>query len=366
MSVVLGVLSLFYMFIFLVAELTSVGGAVHLITGVDPLPTVLGVSLVTLTYTAIGGLPVSLMTDNVQGISILLLITTLCISIYVYSPISGQEIIASGSADVTGGGAISLVTLIFAVCTANMFHAGYWQRVWSAGSNRKQTIGIFGANFLQIIVMCMIGVLGMIAVAKYGDELFVPEYVAFASAFFLINELPFGLRVLFVILIVSMVASTADTLQSGFAALFSTHPRVTIRWAQVITVAVNVPAIVLATMQLSVLSLFILADLLCAATCVPIAMGMWTGTNPKVALGGIAVGLCTLILVFVISGAIISDPVTGLSEIYYAYDLRSPTLLAAFILSPTVAGVFTYVGSKLFPYQFPGYPLLKTGITFEA
>jgi len=172
--------------------------------------------------------------------------------------------------------------------------------------------------------------------------------------------------VLFVILIVSMVASTADTLQSGFAALFSTHPRVTIRWAQVITVAVNVPAIVLATMQLSVLSLFILADLLCAATCVPIAMGMWTGTNPKVALGGIAVGLCTLILVFVISGAIISDPVTGLSEIYYAYDLRSPTLLAAFILSPTVAGVFTYVGSKLFPYQFPGYPLLKTGITFEA
>jgi len=359
MSIALATVTLFMMFISLVAELTAVGGAVQLITGADTLPTVLGVSLVTAIYSAIGGLPVSLMTDNVQGLAILTLVVILCISIYVYTPVSSAQIIASGSADVTGGGAICFVTLIIAVTSASMFSAGNWQRVWSAGSNRNQTIGIFGANILQITVLCLMGVLGFIAVTKYGDELYVPEYMAFAAAFFLINELPFGLRVLFVILMVSMVASTADTIQTGFSALFSTHPRVTVRWAQTITVIINIPAIILATKGLSVLSLFILADLLCAGTCVPIAMGMWTGANPKAALGGMAVGLVTIILVFVISGAITSDPVTGLSEIYYAYDLRSPTLLAAFLLGPTTSGLFTFMGSKIFPYEFPGYPSQK-------
>lgn len=51
----LAVISAFYMFIYLVAELTSVGGAVSLITGMDPLGPVLGTSLVTLAYSSFGG-----------------------------------------------------------------------------------------------------------------------------------------------------------------------------------------------------------------------------------------------------------------------------------------------------------------------
>lgn len=55
MTVMLFIISAFYMFIYLVAELTAVGGAVSLITGIDPLGPVLGTSLVTLAYSSFGG-----------------------------------------------------------------------------------------------------------------------------------------------------------------------------------------------------------------------------------------------------------------------------------------------------------------------
>jgi hypothetical protein len=118
------------------------------------------------------------------------------------------------------------------------------------------------------------------------------------------------------------------------------NPKVSIVAAQLITVAVNLPAIALATLQLSVLSLFIMSNLLTVAVCMPIAMGMWNGTNPKVALVGAAAGIVVVFLVFITAGAMQGDVAAGLGEIYYSFDLRSPVLLSAFILSPTVRPAF--------------------------
>jgi len=291
-----------------------------------------------------------------QGVATIALVFVVCIGIYATIPVTSSDILATGVADATGGGAIAFVSLVISLTASNMFHAGFWQRVWSAGSDRNMRIGVAGANLLQIIVMLMVGVIGFIAVARYGDNLYFPEYVAYNSMFLLLNEMALGWRVITIIAAVCMVCSTADALQNGFAALFSSHSRVSIVAAQLITVAVNVPAIVLATMQLSVLSLFIMCNLLTVAVCTPIAMGMWTGTNPTVALVGVATGLVVVILIFVSSGVIeFNDVPTGLSMIYFSFDLRSPVLLCAFILSPTVAAIVTYFGSKMFPYEFAGF-----------
>lgn len=88
-SVYVGITAMLYMMIYLTAELTSAG---TLATGLSQIPTmestfwegenvfspmplspILGVSLITLSYTAIGGLPVSILTDRVQGVGIFLL-----------------------------------------------------------------------------------------------------------------------------------------------------------------------------------------------------------------------------------------------------------------------------------------------------
>uniref|UniRef100_A0A7R9YLB6 Sodium:solute symporter n=1 Tax=Diacronema lutheri TaxID=2081491 RepID=A0A7R9YLB6_DIALT len=364
MTALLAVISAFYMFIYLVAELTSVGGAVALITGIDPLAPVLGTSLITLAYSSVGGLPVSLLTDQVQGVMVIVLVVLLCIAVFAYNPLPKDAIIDSGAADVTLGGLRTAVTLILAVTAANLFHSGYWQRVWAATDNRAMTRGVLIANGLQLVVMVLFGVIGMMAVAVYGSALFSPEYVAFLAAFFFIAELPVGWQVIAVIATVCMVASSADTLQNGLAALFAASPRVSVRSAMALTVLLNVPAIILATLQLSVLSLFILADLLAAAVCVPIGLGLWYRTHPTAALAGSAVGLLSILVVFAVSGALSGSVAVGLSGIYYAFDLSSPTLLVAFILAPALSGLVTVGGSLLVPgYRFAGFPKVDVAVT---
>ena len=66
----------FYMFLYLAAEFTSVGDCVALLsdtTNATVAPTlapIIGTSIVTLLYTTLGGMPVSLLTDRVQGVGV--------------------------------------------------------------------------------------------------------------------------------------------------------------------------------------------------------------------------------------------------------------------------------------------------------
>ena len=80
--------SLFYMFLFLSAEFTAVGQAVDLLSGTVPsgdlqgpgLAVVIGTSLLTMLYTSYGGLPISLATDKVQGVGMILIATLVTIA----------------------------------------------------------------------------------------------------------------------------------------------------------------------------------------------------------------------------------------------------------------------------------------------
>lgn len=95
-AIYVGLLSLLYMTIYLIAELTSAG---TLATGLSLIPTmestfwkgenvftpmplspILGVALITLAYTSLGGLPVSILTDRIQGVGIVLLTLIICIA----------------------------------------------------------------------------------------------------------------------------------------------------------------------------------------------------------------------------------------------------------------------------------------------
>ena len=99
-AVYVGLLSLFYMSLYLTAELSSAGSlasGLSLIPRLDntfwegdtvtlpqPLGPILGVSLITLAYTGFGGLPVSILTDRIQGVAVFIL--TLIILIATCAP----------------------------------------------------------------------------------------------------------------------------------------------------------------------------------------------------------------------------------------------------------------------------------------
>lgn len=73
-QIVVSAASLFFMFIFLSAELTSIGGVLSSISdGYPPIAAIIPVSFVTVTYIVFGGAPTSISTDRIQGVALLVL-----------------------------------------------------------------------------------------------------------------------------------------------------------------------------------------------------------------------------------------------------------------------------------------------------
>ena len=81
-------MTIFYMFIFLCAEVTAVAVLINYISGTELWITALIVLLSTLIYTLYGGLKASIFTDNIQMIVIGIL---LLISFYYINSFTGSQ-----------------------------------------------------------------------------------------------------------------------------------------------------------------------------------------------------------------------------------------------------------------------------------
>jgi Na+/proline symporter len=122
-------MTIFYMFIFLCAEVTAVAVLINFISGTELWITAIIVLLATLTYTLYGGLRASIFTDNIQMIviGILLLISVTYIISFTGSDFSfayieqknPQLLSRSYSPNYTAG-----LTFFIAVAATNLFHQG--------------------------------------------------------------------------------------------------------------------------------------------------------------------------------------------------------------------------------------------------
>ncbi len=148
-------LTIFYMFIFLIAEVTAVSILVNYISGTTLWITALIVIVSSLTYTLYGGLRASIFTDNIQFIviSVLLLISFSYLVLFNSSEFNFEFIKKNKPAllsfdylaNFTAG-----LTFFIAVAATNLFHQGNWQRVYAAKNNNvlKKSLVI---SFLIII-----------------------------------------------------------------------------------------------------------------------------------------------------------------------------------------------------------------------
>lgn len=395
-------ISFFYMFLYLTAEFTSVGSCVTILSNLSSSTApIVGTSIVTLLYTVLGGLPVSLITDRVQAAGVVLFTFIVCIAAFdKYSLPSNEEADADAAIwdrwrTVTKYGTGTLydagenyehgfkmaVVLIIAVTSAQLMHSGFQQRIWAAADSDAIKKGLVGGVLITIPFMVLFGVLGFLAFANFGYTLFGPPYVAFLSMFFLVQGLNKGWQLLSIILAVMMVASSADTLQSGVSGLLSpcidsvleklggvkpgSSPKLSVALNFFLSVfAVNVPAICLACEGISVLSLFVMADLLCATCICPILMGLSPRIHPHAALAGCLVGFTTA---FAVYGAGIDSEDGDLKMMTRAGGLYSDTALTAFLLTPTASTVATLLVNIPFAmqgYRFAGFK--ATGVTVKT
>ncbi len=281
-----------YMACFLAAELTAIGAITALLSDVPPPLVIIGVALTTLIYTAMGGLRASLATDRWQAWLLLaLLLAVGSVTLWRLPTMPNEAALPS----IPVANALSVaLTLVIAVTAANLFHQGYWQRVWAALDDQSLGRGAWLGGGMTVVVVMMIGGLGMLA-AMSGAPLGNPPMPFFA----LLSNAPIWLTLPALVLAVTLVASSVDTLQNGIASLVvarSEKRGVSLTTARWVTVALMIPVVVIALQGLSVLRLFLIADLLCAAIVVPVLLGLWQRMTPVAAIAGGVAGLLGAIL----------------------------------------------------------------------
>lgn len=279
--------SIAYMACFLAAELTAIGAITALLSDVPPALVIVGVALTTLIYTAVGGLRASLSTDRWQAWLLLaLLLAVGSVALWRLPAMPGEASLPS----IPVASALSVaLTLVIAVTAANLFHQGYWQRVWAAQDDQSLGRGAWLGGAMTVVVVMVVGGLGVLA-AMSGVPLGQPPLPFFA----LLNDAPVWLSLPALVLAVTLVASSVDTLQNGIASLVvarSDQQGISLTTARWVTVVVMIPVVVIALQGLSVLRLFLIADLLCAAIVVPVLLGLWSRMTPLAAIGGGAAGL---------------------------------------------------------------------------
>lgn len=150
-------ISIFYMFIYIVAELTSIGNVYGLVTNNSSTGFSIGVTVVigavTLFYTGVAGLPASIVTAKFQGFIMALLVLTLTIAVCSFQENRVSRDEWAVAANWTTDGLMAAVTLIIAIASAELFNQTNWQRVWAAqdiATMRKGSILGSGLVFLLV------------------------------------------------------------------------------------------------------------------------------------------------------------------------------------------------------------------------
>jgi len=277
-------ISVLYMLCFLTAELTAIGAITSLLSDVNGNLAVLGVAVTTLVYTSWGGLRASIVTDQWQAALLIALLVIVGVAIAGNLP----ELEPTAMPGAPVGSAIGVaVTLVIAVTAANLFHQGYWQRLWSARDSRALRNGALIGGFATVIVVAVVGSFGILA-AMSGVDLGNPPIPFFA----LLADASAWLALPALILALTLVASSVDTLQNAFASLAVTEKQgLSLPAARWITVILMVPVVLVALEGISVLRLFLIADLLCATAIGPVLMGLWRRMTTQAAVFGCLAGL---------------------------------------------------------------------------
>ncbi len=301
-------MTIFYMFIFLCAEVTAVAVLINYISGTELWVTTFIVLLSTLAYTLYGGLRASIFTDNIQMvvIGILLLISFVYIKSFTGSEFSfefvkeknPQLLSSSYIPNYTAG-----LTFFIAVAATNLFHQGNWQRVYAAKNFETLRKSLIISFFIIIPVVFYMGFTGMVAFSI--DPTTRPDL----GFFTLLLKKQTELLSLFVIVLgLSLTISTVDTLVNAISSLIVIDGKATfslskktnyLNFSKYIILFLSLITFIIASKGFDILYLFLLADLFCCAFVLTVFYSFYNkNINEKTAYVSIIIGLVGGFLMF--------------------------------------------------------------------
>ena len=301
-------MTIFYMFIFLCAEVTAIAVLINYISGTELWITALIVLLSTLAYTLYGGLRASIFTDNIQMlvIGILLLISFVYINSFTGAEFSFEFIkeknphLLSPSyiPSYTAG-----LTFFIAVAATNLFHQGNWQRVYAAKNFETLRKSLIISFFIIVPVVFYMGFTGMVA---FSIDSSTRADLGFFTL--LLKEQTELLSLFVIVLGLALTISTVDTLVNAISSLIVVDGKATfslskkinyLSFSKYIILFLSLISFIIASKGFDILYLFLLADLFCCAFVLTVFYSFYNkDINEKTAYVSIIVGLIGGFLMF--------------------------------------------------------------------
>ena len=299
------VLSIFYMTIFLIAEVTAVSMLINYISGTDLWITAFIVIISSLIYTLYGGLRASIFTDNIQFLFlvVLLLITFSYLLNFNTNEFNFDYIKTKQpqllSIDYLPNFTAGL-TFFIAVAATNLFHQGNWQRVYAAKNTEVLKKSLIFSFLIIIPIVFFMGFTGLVAVSS--ENLVAPDLAFFQL---LLKDQYLIISVIIIFLAISLTVSSIDTIINAISSLIIVDGKKIIKiknydlLSKQIIIILSIVALFVASKGLSILYLFLLADLLCCAAVLSIFYGFYSKSfSEKKAYVSILIGLLAGLLLF--------------------------------------------------------------------
>ena len=301
-------MTIFYMFIFLCAEVTAVAVLINYISGTELWITALIVLISTLAYTLYGGLKASIFTDNIQMIviGILLLISIFYINSFTSSQFS-FDFIKEKNPNLLSRSYIPSytagLTFFIAVAATNLFHQGNWQRVYAAKNFETLKKSLIISFFIIIPIVFYMGFTGMVAFSI--DPTIRPDLGFFSL---LLKEQTTLLSLVIIILGLALTISTVDTLINAISSLIVVDGKATfnfnnktdyLKFSKYVILFLSLISFIIASKGFDILYLFLLADLFCCAFVLTVFYSFYNkNINEKTAYVSIIIGLTGGFLLF--------------------------------------------------------------------
>jgi len=275
-------LILFYLIIFLIAEVTAIAFLLNFISK-TPLWITAGTTLlICLLYILRGGFKLSIITDKYQFIIIAVLIFASMILILGNLEINSFKLIKENSPNLISSKYLpnytAGLTFFIAVAATNLFHQGNWQRVFAAKNNLILKKSLIYSSIITLLIVLWMGYTGLISFSLNSKV--IPDLAFFD----LILSRNFLLIISILVLALALTLSTIDTLINAISSILIVNGNQISKSifghslknkTNYIILLISILVFTLASKGFSILYLFLLADLFCCAAVVTIFYGFF-------------------------------------------------------------------------------------------
>ena len=272
------ILTILYLYVYFCAEVTAISKVVNLILGTPLWLTAALTIISTLIYSLKGGLKISIITDKLQFWIIIIFLLIIFIILNQKIDFLSPSLITSKSSNLSigFGGFTAGLTFFIAVFATNLFDQGIWQRVYASKNIEVLKKGFTAAFCIVLITILLLGLVGIYA--SLNGKIKDPSTIIFSL---LVNKEYLLLNLVILILSLTLVLSSLDTLIASVSSLFVIHSNKFIKKKNINNfyiiggVILAGSAFYISSKGMSVLYLFLLADLLCCAAAIPIFYGFY-------------------------------------------------------------------------------------------